>query len=284
MRPSTEKRAAMALFAILLLSGSMRAEFTLRALSVFMNVNQDGSVNVEERLEIMMNGSSRGLYEDTRAAYSDLATWKNRTGLPEMRHHVSRVSADVANLRVIPQAIERCNPYMNLCHATVVLDYTVLANAQNGSGLVKVDRYKPRTAKYAVQQNALSFEQTKTGDLLLPPNTNITIAIPDAAEKIYFSTIPENLAGQGSAFHYDQSSNMRYYTGTTRVFDWQGDTLSNFQFTYEIEFPLETEVMEFFRSTQDSVINIFLGPEGIAALIILAAGAATVYYFNRLNK
>ena len=77
---------------------------------------------------------------------------------------------------------------------------------------------------------------------------------------------------------------MRYYTGTTRVFDWQGDTLSNFQFTYEIEFPLETEVMEFFRSTQDSVINIFLGPEGIAALIILAAGAATVYYFNRLNK
>ncbi len=284
MRPSTEKRAAAAIFAILILAGSMHAEFTLRALSVFMNVNQDGSVNVEERLGIMMNGSSRGLYEDTRAAYSDLATWKNRTGLPEMRHHVSRVSADVANLRVIPQAIERCNAYMNLCHATVVLDYTVLAGAQNGSGLVKVDRYKPRTAKYAVQQNALSFEQTKTGDLLLPPNTNISIAIPDAAEKIYFSTIPENLAGQENTFHYDQSSNMRYYTGKIRVFDWQGDTLSNFQFTYEIEFALETEVMEFFHSTQNSVIDIFLGPEGIAALIILVAGAATVYYFNRLNK
>ena len=284
MRPSTEKRAIFAAFAVLLLAGSLLADFSLKSLSVFMNVNQDGSVNVEERLDIMMNGSSRGLYEDTRAAYSDLATWKNRTGLSEMRHHVSRVSADIANLRVIPQAIERCNAYMDLCHATVLLDYTVIADSQNGSGLVKVDRYKPRTAKYSVQQNALSFEQTKTGDLLLPPNTNISIAIPDAAEKIYFSAIPENLDSQGDAFRYDQSSNVRYYTGKTRVFDWQGDTLSNFQFTYEIEFPLETEVMEFFQSAQNSVVSIFLGPEGIAALILLAAAASTVYYFNKLGK
>ena len=63
MRPSPEKRAAAAIFALLLLAASQHAEFTLRALSVFMNVNQDGSVNVEEHLDITMNGSSRKRFE-----------------------------------------------------------------------------------------------------------------------------------------------------------------------------------------------------------------------------
>lgn len=280
--PTLHKRIFL-LTALVILANSAFAEFTLKSLSVFMNVNQDGSVNVEERLAIMMNGSSSELYEETRAAYSDLGTWKNRTELSEMRHHVSRASAEIANLRIIPQAIERCNAYMMLCHATVVLDYTVVADSKNGSGLVKVDRYKPRTSKYSLQQSALSFEQTKTGDLLLPPNTNISIAIPIAADKIYFSTIPENLAGEEARFRYDQSANVRYYTGNSRIFNWQGDTLSQFQFTYEIEFPLETEVMEFFQDSQNSVIALFLGPEGIAALIIIGAGALTIYFLNRLN-
>jgi len=279
-----ENKLMLLAFLTLLLAGSAHSEFYLKSLSVFMNVNQDGSMNVEERLAIMMNGSSSELYEETRAAYSDLASWKGRTELSEMRHHISRASAEIVNLRVIPQAIERCNSYMQLCHATVVLDYTVLADSKNGSGVFRVDHYKPRTAKYSLQQSALSFEQTKTGDLILPPNTNISIAIPVAADKIYFSAIPANLAGDESSFRYDQSANVRYYTGNARIFNWQGDTLSKFQFTYEIEFPLETEVMEFFHDSQSSIILLFLGPEGIAALMLIVAGAATVYYFNRLNK
>jgi hypothetical protein len=284
MHLPTEKKTVFALAALLLISNMASAEFLLRSISVFMNINQDGSVNVEEKLAIMMNGSSRELYEETRAAYSDLGTWKNRTELAEMRHHVSRASADIYNLRVIPQAIDRCNPYMGLCHATVVLDYTVRASSKNGSGLVSVDWFKPRTAKYSIQQSALSFEQTKTGDLLLPPNTNISLAIPAAAEKIYFSAPPENLQGDETQFRYDQSANVRYYIGNARVFNWQGDTLSKFQFTYEIEFPLETEVMGFFKDAQNSVIMLFLGPEGIAALILIGASAASIYYFNRLGK
>ena len=279
----TEKRPIFAIFLLIAAAGSLFADFRLQSLSVFMNVNQDGSVNVEESLNLAMNGSSTQLYRDTRSAYSDLATWQNRTGLSEMRHHVSRAAADITNLRVLPQAISSCNPYVDLCMATVTLDYTVIATSENGSGLVEVDRYKPRTARYSVQQDALSFEQTKTGDLLLPPNTNISIAIPVEAEKIHFSSLPQNLQGDAN-FRYDQTTNTRYYTGAQRIFGWQGDTLSNFQFTYEIEFPLETEVVQFFQSSQNSVMSLFLGPEGLAALILIAAGAASVYYFNRLGK
>ena len=280
----TEKRPIFAVFLLLAIAGALSADFRLQSLSVFMNVNQDGSVNVEENLALVMNGSSTQLYQDTRSAYSDLATWQNRTGLSEMRHHVSRAAADITNLRVLPQAISSCNPYVDLCLATVTLDYTVIATSENGSGLVQVDHYKPRTARYSIQQDALSFDQTQTGDLLLPPNTNITIAIPTEAESIHFSSIPQSLRGDEADFRYDQTSNTRYYTGQQRIFSWQGDTLSNFQFTYEIEFPLETEVVQFFQSSQNSVISLFLGPEGLAALILIAAGAASVYYFNRLEK
>ena len=187
MQSSSEKCTVIAILFVLLLAGAPAADFTMRSLSVFININRDGSVNAEERIEMVLHGSpSRDLYEATRATYSDLATWKNRTQLSEMRHHISRASADISDLRVIPQPVERCNSLLGICYAFVVLDYSVPAG-QNGSGLVIADRYKPRTTKYSLVQDALSFEQTKTGDIVLPARTNITISIPQTAEKMYLS-------------------------------------------------------------------------------------------------
>jgi len=275
--------AAAALF-LLLFASVAAADFSMRSLTVSLNLNRDGSANIEERLELLINSTqSRELYEATRAAYSDLATWKNRTGLSEMRHHVSRASAEIADLRVLPQPVESCNSFIGTCLATVVIDYKILASS-NGSGLVKVDRYKPRTALYSLNQDALSFEQTKTGDLVLPKRTTISITIPAAAENIYFSTTPQNLKDDTENFRYSQLANMRYYTGSKRTFNWQGDTLSKFQFTYEIESPLETEVLEFFSSVQGAVSQLFMGPQGAAAVFLVAVGVATAFGFSRINK
>lgn len=270
------------LLLLLLLSSVASADFSHKTLSVSANVNRDGSVNVEERLEIVITGQpSRDLYETTRAAYSDLATWKNRTGLSEMRHHVSRVNLNIENLRITPQAVERCNSFLGTCYATIVLDYLVPAS-QNGSGLVKVVRYKPRTSLYSLVQDALSFEQTKTGDLVLPKGTTISITIPAASEKIYFSSQPQNFNETG-AFRYDSQSNRRYYTGKERTFSWGGDALSKFEFTFEVESSLESEVLDFFRDFQQSVVSFFMGPEGLAAVFIIAAGAVSAYSLNRLG-
>jgi len=276
--------AVFAFLAIIILSSSAYADFSMRSLSVFININRDGSANVEERITMTINGSqSRELYEITRSAYSDLATWRERTGISEMRHHITRATTEISDLRVLPQAVEFCNSFLGVCRASVVIDYKVPSSV-NGSGLVKVEHYKPRTANYSLLQDSLSFEQTKTGDIILPPNTNITIAVPQAAQKIYFSTVPYNLADESGGFRFDQSANLRYYVGQKREFVWKGDTLSKFVFTYEIESPLETEVLEFFRDSQSSVIKLFLGPEGLAAFIVIAAAGASIYYFNRLNK
>ncbi|MEM4554360.1 MAG: hypothetical protein QXT25_00725 [Candidatus Anstonellaceae archaeon] len=284
MRQKLQAFAKAILLLVILFSPLCHSDFTMRSISVFIRINQDGSANIEEKFTIMLNGSSRQIYEDTRAVFSDLATWRERTGLSEVRHHISRAYADIKNLRVLPQAIERCNPYLDLCHATLILTYEVPASKQ-GSGLVKVDWYKPRTAKYSIQTPALSFEQTRTGDLILPPNTNIVFAIPPIAEKIYFSSLPFNIAEEDeSQFRYDYTSNLRYYIGKERVFSWKGDTLSKFQFTFEIEYPLETEAIEFFKEAQAAVLGLFLGQDGLAAILLFAAAAASLYYFNRLEK
>jgi len=276
---------ALALFALLLLSGMPHADFSMRSLSMFVNINLDGSANIEEKLEMVVNGtSSRELYDATRATYSDLTAWKDLTTLPEMRHHVTRAKAEVTDLRIIPGAIERCNSFMGLCYATVSIDYRIPAGV-NGSGLVKVDHYKPRTSRYYLQQDALSFEQTKTGDLILPSGTVISIAIPQSAEKIYFSTVPTNLADEpDESFKYDQESNTRYYVGGKRIFKWAGNALSKFQFIYDVELPLESEVVQFFVDSQSSVSSILFGPQGVAALFIILSAAASFYYLNRLNK
>jgi hypothetical protein len=275
---------AAALFALLLSTGLPHADFSMKSLSVFVNVNLDGGANIEEKLEMVVNGSqSRELYEATRAAYSDLTTWKNLTSLSEMRHHVTRAKTEVTDLRIVPGAIERCNSFMGLCYATVTITYRIPAG-QNGSGLMKVDRYKPRTARYELQQDALSFEQTKTGDLILPTGTVISFAIPQGAEKIFFSTVPTNLAGEpDESFRYDQESNTRYYVGDKRIFKWQGNALSKFQFTYEVELPLESEVVEFFVGSQRTVSELLFGPQGAAAFFLIFAAAASFYYFNRIK-
>jgi hypothetical protein len=279
------RAAAVALFALLLLAGMPRADFSMKSLSVFVNINLDGSANIDEQVEMVINGSSsRELYDTTRAAYSDLTTWKTRTELAEMRHHVTRAKAEVTELRIIPQAIERCNSFLGTCYATVVIDYKIPAT-QNGSGLVKVERYKPRTLRYSLQQNALSFEQTETGDLILPTGTVISIAIPQNAEKIFFSTVPTNLAGEPEEdFKYDSTSNTRYYIGKKRIFKWSGNALSKFQFTYEVELPLETEVVDFFVGSQNTVSELIFGPQGVAALFILLTASASFYYVNKINN
>ena len=275
------------LFALLLsftlLLPTARADFSLKSLTVNVNVNVDGSANVEEQIYIVMNSTeSRDLYEVTRSAYSDISTWQERTNLSELRHHMTRVKADLSDIRVTPQAIDRCNPVMGLCYATIVLSYKVNAG-QNGSGLIHADLYKPRTTRYSLVPDALSFEQTKSGDIILPAGTVISFAIPQSASKIYFSSIPSNVVDESDAsFRYDQSANVRYYIGKQRIFNWNSNTLSKFVFNYEIEEPLENEVMEFFQSSQLSVISFLTGPQGIAALLLVAAAAVSFYYINRM--
>ena len=214
MRSSTEIRLAAILFALVLLSMPVRADFSSKSLTVMININPDGSANVEEQLAIIINGSdSENLYETTRTVYSDITTWQTLTQLPDLRQHISGAKADTTNIRITPEPIGNCNSFLGTCQALILMDYNVLA-AQNGSGLVAVDRYKPRTARYTLQQDALSFELTKSGDLTLLEGTQLMITVPQPSEDIYFSTTPSNLNDtDASSFIYNPTTDLRYYAG-----------------------------------------------------------------------
>ncbi|MCX8197781.1 MAG: hypothetical protein N3F07_01100 [Candidatus Micrarchaeota archaeon] len=269
---------------LLAFSSLFFAEFSMRSLSVMISINKDGSAHVEEHLAISISGKiSKELYESTRVSYSDLATWKERTQLSEMRHHVTRANTEIVNLRVLPQPIERCNSLLDICYATVIIDYNIPLG-KNGTGLVRVENYKPRTSRYSLAPEALSFEQTRTGDLILPQGTKISISIPQNAEKIFISNPPQELLESPENFRYDEQENLRFYVGEKRTFEWQGDTLSKFQFSYEIEAPLESEVIEFFSSWQRRVASFMFSPQGPAAAIIFLAAAASIFYINRFGS
>ena len=81
----------------------------------------------------------------------------------------------------------------------------------------------------------------------------------------------------------DSASNTRYYVGGKRIFKWSGNALSKFQFIYEVELPLESEVVDFFVSSQSSVSALIFGPQGLAALFIILTATASFYYFNRIK-
>ena len=51
-----------------------------------------------------------------------------------------------------------------------------------------------------------------------------------------------------------------------------------------MELPLETEVVDFFVGSQTTVTNIIFGPQGMAALFIMLAAAASFYYVNKIGN
>jgi hypothetical protein len=225
------------LFAVLLLLPALHADFTMNSLQVSIYLNPDGSASVQELMDIAITGNdSIQIYDDTRSTYSDISTWKDRLGLSELRQHITVAEANVYNLTLTPGPVQECNLFTGVCSATFELNYRVAA-PKNSTGLLLLDMYKPRTTLYSLNPQALSFEQTKSGDILLPAGTTISITIPQDAENIYFSALPYSLTNGAetdtntSDFRYDQSTDLNYYVGSDRTFSWKGDVLPNFQFT-----------------------------------------------------
>ncbi len=268
--------------ALLIASGLAFAAFEYRTLLVTINLNPDGSSHVEEVISFVVNTSeSRELYEST-FRYNQLSDWKERIGLEEMRHHISRAHVDISGLRIRPQPVERCNPFLGICQASLIFDYDVRPTASS-PGLLLMDNYKPRTTKYQLVSDALSFDTTKSGDILLEKNTKLAIILPKDAAKIYFSKEPDNLATQEGA-EYEVAGNTKYYAGPERAFSWESQTLSKFELSYEREETLESEVVQFFKNSQEAMARSAFSTEGLASLFIVAVLIVSAIYINRVRK
>lgn len=277
---------AVLLLSLLAFFGLPLGAFELRSLSVGITMNADGSAHVEESIQVFITGAqSRQVYEDSKF-YNDLSTWRDRLGLAEIRQHVSRAEADIVRFRIRPDPVERCNALLATCFATITFDYDALAASPkaNQSGLVIVQNYKPRTSLYLLNPQALSFETSKGGDIIIPKGTSLSIAIPQDSKKIFFSRAPDNLRDSQDDFLRDSHDGVKYYAGSARSFEWADQTLSQFEFSFEREESLETEVLQFFQSMQQRISSLLFSAEGPAIILLLAVVSFSVFYLNHMRK
>ncbi len=272
------------LVAALLMANSAFGAFGLEEHAVTVTLNHDGSAHVEEKIDFIISGAnSRQLYESSLEYKNDLATWKERLELPDVRHHVSLATVSIDGIRVQPQPVRNCNSFVESCEASLVFDYNVLAPVANRTGLLALDNYKPRTTRHALNSNALSFELTTTSELLLPKDTVLAIELPRDARRIYFSKQPDNV-GTDAKFASDPAGKVRYYAGDLRSFQWSGQTLPRFELSYELEGSLESEMVGYIGDLQGSVLGVIFGRQGLAVVGLALVIVVSAVYISSIRK
>jgi len=274
-------------FAALLLASLASADFEQRSLKVSIIVNPDGSAHVEESIRMFITGQqSIDLYENS-FVYNDLSSWSNRTGLGDISNHVTRAITSVERLRIRPNTVDGCNTVAKTCYATLTWDYDVSDISQNQTGLVKRDYYKPRTTRFSINPSALAFPVSKNGDIILSKEAELKVTIPDDSQKVFFSKIPTNMVEAETPFTYDRNANQKFYTGPQRAFSWSGETLSQFELSFEREDSLESEILSFFSNLQKRIFAIIISWEGVALLVlagIFALSVTALHSKSRLNQ
>ncbi|MEM3030535.1 MAG: hypothetical protein QXH27_02260 [Candidatus Micrarchaeia archaeon] len=254
------------------------AGFSFSSLSVTIFARPDGSAHVSEDIRIFIDDRpSIEIYDAGIAITNDITSWKVRTNISEVRHHVDRQLVDVRNIIVRPQPRDTCNSFLGTCYATIKMEYDAYPFIENGiaipgTGLFTASRYKPRTTNYSLNARALSFETTKTGEIVLLDNQVLVIRIPPESVVTYIDPLPEAMRERTTPF-----------TGVSS-FTWRGrTTLADFQLRYQIEQPLREEVIEFFSSLEGRARALLFSAEG-AALVVLVVVAVVSWALLRRRE
>lgn len=270
------KKLFLLLVLVCFLFNHIYAGIELRNYILSLTLNPDGTAHATEEFLLFLNDSySIKLYQDS-FMLNDLASWSERTGINELRTHISRAYVDLINLRVRPSSIFNCNNIANTCFGKISIDYDVLPIANNTFGILKIVKYKPRANRYSLLTNSFSFQVSKTDDIILPEGFSLKISIPENANRVSFSVMPNNIEQNPILFKFDPSTSQTYYLGKEKTFIWSSQTLSKFYFSYEIEQKPEEEIKEYFSSIQTKLsllFFIFLEPPYLISFLSLLTGA-----------
>ncbi len=264
------------LFLLLLVCTVAFAEFKLQNVGVEIKIAEDGTANVEEKTDIIVFGEySMQLYESGFNT-NTLAGWREITGITEIKTHVGTKSVVVKNVLIRPQPLQKSKSALDVWYGQIIVDYVAVPyydkddKPVKNTGVVSMDSYKPRTTRYALNENALDFPRTNTGDIKLDEETTLSITQPAGALMIYVNPITSDL-------HDIQ------LPAPARKLSWSGLTLVQFSLVYEVEESLDKEVLGFFSDLQDSIRTSLLSQEGIAAVVV-AAIMVLSYFYLRLSR
>ena len=279
MRASTSWLLAFLLLSPLF-AANLTGEFELRHSEISITLYPDGTAHAVESMRIFMNNTqSIKLYEDTMQS-NDLATWVGRTGISDLRTHITSTSVEVGNLQVRSKSPDNCNSLLGVCFATLVLEYDIRPLYADKPGILKLDNYKPRTTRYTFISDVLLLPRSSSGDILLSPNAVLRIILPSDASDIKFSQLPDNLQNETSRFIYDPSQG---YNGGERQFVWTDQTLSKFSLNFQVEAPLESEILSYFSHLQTWVFQSAFSIEGIAFILVVLVLLVSILWIHHLR-
>ncbi|MFA5077026.1 MAG: hypothetical protein WC488_01225 [Candidatus Micrarchaeia archaeon] len=264
------------LLSLLLVASVVFANFQLQNQEIAVKISEDGSAIVEERLNlIVFSQYSMQLYE-TGYDKNTLAGWQEITNISEIKAHVSTKDSDVRDLIIRPQPLEKSLSAGDVWYGQIILDYSVYpyydkyGEPINGTGLVQIEKYKPRTTRYTLNGGAFNLPRTERGDIRLDKDTTLAITPPPNSMITSLNPLPHDLSGAKLPLR-------------SRVLSWNGLTLVQFSFEYEIEQSLDKEVLQFFSEVQNSIRASLVSTEGFAAVGI-AVFLILAYFYLRLSR
>ncbi|MBN2478101.1 hypothetical protein JXB01_02305 [Candidatus Micrarchaeota archaeon] len=253
----------------LLLLTSIHAEFQHKETVVNIIMGEDGTARVQEHVTFYVMGDySRSQYI-SGLQNNDLSYWAGTTKISEMHFHLDRNVVNVQNIRVLPQTLKNCNPFLDLCHGEVTLDYDAkpFYNSTSGetiekTGIFTSDTYKPRTARFTLNDRAFFFETTESGDVKIGENVILHIGLPENSRVTEVRPLPS-------------SQSELKFPNTETEYEWTNVVLNRFTIVYEVEEGLDEEIVEFFSTFYSKFRDSIMGEYGFAVLgmVIILVGS-----------
>lgn len=251
------------LLILLLLVSIVSADFLIERVDVTISgIQGDGSAKVHEDIKFIMLGNYSMSIYDSGISNNELAFWSTNTGLKDVKFHVNTATVDVQDFRLRPQPRTNCNPIQETCHGELILDYSAYPTYANGTGdpvpgtgLFTVDKYKPRTKRYTVNPESLSFTTTPDGNIILDKNVYLNIEMPTESTLLDLNPTPEGFTTELPA-HVDALS-------------WTDIVLVKFSLVFDVEESIDKEVSDFFGGILTGISDAISGPYGLSLILLV---------------
>jgi len=253
------------LFLLFIFMSATYADFALEKVEVTISdIQTDGSVSVHESIKFIIYGDYATSIYDSGLTTDQLSFWSSNIGLSDLKLHINPSVVDIQDLRVRPQPRTQCNSIQKTCHGEIILDYMAYpSEANTTTGVFLIESYKPRTIRYTINPNALSFTTISDGNLILYEDIHLNIELPDGSTVLDANPQPTSTAES--------------------TLSWTNIVLVKFSLIFDVEESIDQEVSEFFASRINNIASTLQSPQGIA-LVILAVIFIASYAYIIMSK
>lgn len=260
------------LFFAYLFSSIGYAGFTRTFMTMQIVINEDGSATIRNDIRFYLDSpDSIDLYKLSLKTTNDIAGWRQRLGLNDIRYYVDTSKVQIEKVTIQAHSLDTCNFDQTACYGTLSYEYRIKPPT-NETGLVKIEKYiKPRVIRYSLNTDLLSFELSAVGERFIPERTSVEIVIPSDAINVVMSPMPVE------------------YIDTipkgANKFTWQGRlVLTNSELIFERKVSLITEVVEFFNNLFSAINSWIFSMQGIVLIVSLIMIWAGYYLLKQTSK